>query len=136
MTVEEQAKVWEYLRTGRAMEELNLPIRGGRLDLRGFDAPQARVVRASRFGSMNVVETDPVVIAGAKWSRLDLTDAKLGGLRFHGCTIENCALGGADCDDWRLWETSVSDSTFRAAKMRGSALGGVGTNGARWSCPC
>jgi uncharacterized protein YjbI with pentapeptide repeats len=49
---------------------------------------------------------------------LDVVDA-----RFVDCELRNCRFTRGNCQDWRLWGTTVEDCSFDNADLRGSSLG-------------
>lgn len=60
---------------------------------------------------------------GARWVGVDLSYSRLRSFRFFNVHIEDCVFGGADCTDWRMWDSHVRDSSFQSAKLQGSNLG-------------
>jgi uncharacterized protein YjbI with pentapeptide repeats len=121
-------EVWKRLISGRPFWDLQLPTHEGRVDLRGFVAPEPAVERRTpQLGVLgNLAELE---IRAAKWKDIDFGRAKLGSLRFHNSQIENCCFEGAKCRDWRIWNTRVANTSFRSADLRDSALGGVASTG-------
>ena len=118
--------IWSRLLTGKPLEDLHLPVVDGRIDLRGLVAPEPAVLREYATLRANVKELQNlVVIRRGRWKNLDLSRSKLAHLRFHDSTIENCLFDEAKCADWRIWGTSVSNSSFRGADLREAALGGI-----------
>ncbi len=73
----------------------------GRLDLRGFVDPGHDADRR-----------EAISLDG-----LDFSGARLGPLWFTRRSITNCRFDGATFEDFRLWSTSISDSSFRGAKL-------------------
>lgn len=73
----------------------------GRLDLRGFVDPQPEAW-GRRLSDLE---------------RLDLSGARLGPTLFSERTISNCRFDGAVFADFRMWSTSVTDSSFRGADL-------------------
>jgi len=61
---------------------------------------------------------------------VDFSGSNLNNLRFFDCTIENCVFDKCKCKDWRMWGTTISDTSFDSADLRSAALGGV-QNGKR-----
>ncbi len=64
-----------------------------------------------------------VTLRGSKWTKIDFGYASLPHLRFHDASIVDCRFDAAVCDDWRLWNTEVSASTFSGASLRDASLG-------------
>jgi uncharacterized protein YjbI with pentapeptide repeats len=125
------AEVWSRLMSGRAVDDLGLPVVNGRTDLSGIAAPEPSVVREYVTLGANVKELgDLVVFRGRRWKKLDFSRGQLKSLRFFDCEIEDCCFDGADCSSWRMWGTSISNTSFKAADLRQAALGGV-DNGKR-----
>lgn len=54
---------------------------------------------------------------------MDFTGAKLSHLRFFNCRITDCCFNEAQCEDWRLWATDVSNTTFTGADLYSAVLG-------------
>jgi uncharacterized protein YjbI with pentapeptide repeats len=120
------SEVWSRLVSGRPLDDLGLPVVGGRVDLRGLAAPEPSTVRQYTTPTANVKELgNLVVIQGARWTNLDFTKGQLKSLRLHDSKIENCCFDGAKCSDWRIWGTSISNTSFKTADLRKAALGGV-----------
>jgi uncharacterized protein YjbI with pentapeptide repeats len=94
------------LKTGDDFSGLEIGEVDGRADLRGIalDSP------------------------GAEWNsvgleRVDFSYSSLSSLRLMDCAIESCLFDGASCADLRLWRSAISDSSFKGADLKGSALG-------------
>lgn len=120
------AEVWGRLVSGRPLDALGLPVVGGRVDLSGIVAPDPTTVRQYMTKTANVKEHgNLVVIEGVRWANLDFTKGQLESLRFIACKIDNCCFDGADCSDWRIWGTSISNTSFEKADLRHAVLGGV-----------
>jgi uncharacterized protein YjbI with pentapeptide repeats len=126
MTPDKQQEVWRRLVTGESLAGLGLGTVEGRIDLRGLQAPEPKVVQSWTFGTMDVArQTGIVVIKGARWEGLDLSGASLPELRFHDTSIENCRFDKAKCTSWRIWATTFHACSFLGANLSSSALGGV-----------
>lgn len=108
----------------RPLNGLGLSEHDGRIDLRSLPIPAPR--RLQRFEAAGwFVERlgDLVVLRGAHLQRLDFSGAQLQSLRIHDSVIKDCRFDRANCRDWRLWGTEVSDSSFANASLRESAVG-------------
>jgi uncharacterized protein YjbI with pentapeptide repeats len=44
-------------------------------------------------------------------------------MRFFSSSITGCVFYAADCEDWRLWDCQVSESSFEKANLSGAAMG-------------
>jgi uncharacterized protein YjbI with pentapeptide repeats len=96
----------------------------GRRDLRGLIVPDpsstgtlvAGGVEARTMGGLHEFR-------GARWRDLDLSHSRVSDLRFFGSEIAGCRFDGATCRDWRLWDSTVTDSSFARADLRDAALG-------------
>jgi uncharacterized protein YjbI with pentapeptide repeats len=121
----ELGDVWKVLTGKGTLASLDVPLIGGRKDLRGLRAP--RPTQGRRIGRA-IEMVGIVVIRGASWRGLDFANADLGSLRFFDCRIEDCIFDRAKCVDWRMWGTSISNCRFHNADLRTAALGGVDGN--------
>lgn len=135
MTIKELTERWRTPEGAALAQEALLALLGqqpmpaavghheGRVDLRGFAiAAPSRSTTAIVNGG-RVVSLDGVPeIRGGAWSGLDLSHAALPSLRFFGAEIRNCRFDKANCQDWRLWDSTVADSSFVGADLRHSAL--------------
>jgi uncharacterized protein YjbI with pentapeptide repeats len=97
----------------------------GRDDLRGIRLDEPTFVKSIPTGTGSTMEVMKgfLRVKGANWSSLDLTGAHLGNLRFFDSTVDDCVFDGADCNDWRLWNSRISNSSFVGANLRDAALG-------------
>ena len=60
-----------------------------------------------------------------KWRNLDFTGSKLNGIRFFGSEIRGCQFDDCQLQDFRVWTSRFSETSFRGASMQEAALGGV-----------
>lgn len=120
--------------TGRPLDNLPLARHEGRLDLRGLVLPSpVELGRHEVAGGTLRRLAGAFTVERAEWRGLDLSGARLQSLRFDKARIIDCVLDGADCRDWRLWDTTVERSSFRRADLRDSGLGGWSNRrGCRW----
>lgn len=108
------------------MSGLGLGTTEGRIDLRGLSAPAPTVVGEFAASVALVKEmSDFIIVRGSHWKGLDLSEGKLDKLRFHDSHIEGCRFDKASCQDWRLWGTSIVNTSFKRANLRKAVLGGV-----------
>ncbi|BFU45528.1 pentapeptide repeat-containing protein [Krasilnikovia sp. MM14-A1004] len=94
------------LRAGEALSGLGLEVVDGRFDLRGVTWAKAPAM------------WEDTVIEGIALDHADLRH-----LRFVDCELRNCRFAQANCQDWRLWGTTIEDCSFDHADLRGSSLG-------------
>ena len=119
-------KVWDRLIAGKSLVDLDLPSTNGRVDLRGLSATQPKVVRESATAGVHVTTLGNLIeLRSIHWKGIDFSDGRFKSLRFFNSTIENCSFERAVCQDWRMWGTAISRSSFRSADLRRSALGGI-----------
>lgn len=120
------------------LNDLPIAMHNGRLDLRGvsiaalgaerhFGAPPPPDARGAVGRFAGLVEPCDVALSlrGIELCDMDFSDSDLDGIRFFNCTIQNCVFDNASCDDWRMWATSVSDSSFASASLREASMGGA-----------
>jgi uncharacterized protein YjbI with pentapeptide repeats len=118
------AAVIDRLRSGRALDDLPLERHDGRLDLRGFVLPQPTRSNRRQVGRYFVQDLDELLeLSERTLERIDFAGAVLDHLRFFECRIDDCVFDRARLRDLRLWATDVSDTSFRGADLRSSALG-------------
>ncbi len=122
------ARIWSRLATGQSLTDLGLPTIDGRVDLRGLPAP--RVSSSERGRGIEELH-DLTEVRGARWCALNFSGADLESLRFFDARIDNCVFDGARCRDWRMWGTTLADTSLRSADLRDSALGGMADDGKR-----
>lgn len=108
--------------------ELPADLRGsqidGRTDVRGYRIPSPRTLRESHWRGLAITELAGVVKAsGTRWRSLDFSGAVMEHLRMEDLQVENCRFDRAVCTDLRLWRCDVTDSSFKRADLRNSALG-------------
>jgi uncharacterized protein YjbI with pentapeptide repeats len=125
------AEAWGRLITGQSLDGLALSTIDRRIDLRTLVVPGPSVVRQYTTTAANVKELRAIVIRGAQWRGIDFSNSQLDSLRFFDTIMDDCVFDGARCRGWRVWGSSISNTTFQKTDLRNSALGGVQQNGAR-----
>jgi pentapeptide repeat protein len=119
-------EAWDRLVQGRVLDDLSLGTRKGRVDLGGIALPDIAVLRRYQTDIADVAEVKPgAVIRGRKWQDLDFTGSKLNGIRLFDCEVQNCLFDECQLEDFRVWSSSFSETSFRSANLRKAALGGV-----------
>jgi uncharacterized protein YjbI with pentapeptide repeats len=114
-----RAQVREWLgKGGRAPKGIEL--HEGRIDLRGIELMG---LDRSVPGQGTRGSARDVMLTGVRWRRIDFSGANLQHLRLFSSTVEDCLFEDTPCDDLRLWDTTVTDSSFAKAKLRHSAIG-------------
>jgi uncharacterized protein YjbI with pentapeptide repeats len=119
-------EIWNRLTHRLAIDELALPIKNGRLDLRflhivethAIGSAQRRVAAIRALGGLTEIR-------GADWKSIDFSSGQLSGLRFFDCNVTDCVFDECRCHDWRVWGSVFTKTSFRAANLRGAVLGGV-----------
>jgi uncharacterized protein YjbI with pentapeptide repeats len=117
---------------------------GGRVDLRGFHAPQPRSVSradvaGSRAGSLPpgalAGKAELVELVGVPLRGLDLSGALLDRITIRDCVVEDCVLDEIRGHDLGIARSRVRDTSFRGADLQGAVLGpwrgGVGNEYSR-----
>lgn len=101
----------------------------GRADLRGLPFPDPHRLGAVQGGraSFTVIGGFPKFL-DARWHSIDLSGSIIRNARFVRAKLDDCLFDQANLEDWRLWNTTVINSSFVRADLRGSALG-TGTSG-------
>lgn len=126
MNADQNEEVWKRLIKGKVLDGLGLGVKDGRLDLSGLLAPEPAIAKTVRTPLAEVSVLDGITVLNQiTWESLDFSGAELNGLRFQNCNITDCVFNQCDCRDWRLWGTTVLNTTFSSADLRKSALGGV-----------
>lgn len=123
-------EAWQRLVNGKSLTDLPLQQKGGRIDLGGLVLTQPRVLRRTQTSLAQLNWTEPInIFRSAKLQDLDLTGSTLPLLHFTKCEISNCCFDRCDMRGLRLCGTTVRNSSFRAAKLRGNALGAATVTG-------
>lgn len=95
----------------------------GRIDLRGFALPSSKVVGSLSVGGIKAEKMDGIhEFHTTRWHAIDLSHARLSTVRFFGAVISDCRFDSAICLDWRLWDTTVVESSFAGSNLRDAAL--------------
>lgn len=112
------------LTKGKPIAGLPLDQHEGRVDLRGLPAPLPTRKRPHVTPRWFIHELgDFVEIKRGRLENLDLSGSRLDGWRFFESEIVNCRFDNARCQDWRLWATNVTDTSFVSANLRQAVLG-------------
>ncbi len=131
MTSNQTSELWKRLSQGRSLDGLTPAMNNGRVDARGLSVAPPSRGKTVRTPIADVRElTGRTVIRNATWKSIDFLGSNLDSIRFFDCTIENCVFDKCKCKDWRMWGTTISDTSFDSADLRSAALGGV-QNGKR-----
>ena len=127
-------EIWDRLFQGKPLVDLPIPTKDNRLLLEGVSLPDPTIVRkyqahlnaGSEKRAYNITEVQPnAFFQQRKWEDLDFSGDKLPGIMFMSCEIHNCKFDNCNLQTLRWWCTSISDSSFVGANLRGAALGGV-----------
>ncbi len=118
-------EVLKRLIRGEPLDGLGLHLKDGRIDLSGLVVPEPVARRTIRTAIADVVQLNVITVRGAAWRRLDFTGSRLNGLRLFDCGLSDCVFDKSSCQGWRIWSTTITDTSFRSTDLRGSALGAV-----------
>jgi uncharacterized protein YjbI with pentapeptide repeats len=125
-----KTEVWRRLVTGESLNELSLPTREGRIDLSGLALADPRVLERWQTTLADIARIEPTgVFRNAKLQNIDLTGSKLPSVHFTDCEISNCCFDRCDMPGLRLCATTIRESSFREANLRGIALGAASVTG-------
>jgi len=118
-------KIWKRLVAGEPLQGL-YPTIGGRIDLRGLCGPDPSVIRQFEIDNKGIKASEGFVeLRGVNLKGINFSNCRLDSLRFYDSTIEDCSFDSGRCQDWRLWRTTVLNTSFRNTDLRNSALGAV-----------
>jgi len=119
-----QAEVWKRLLSGESLDGLSLLVKAGRIDLSGFRLPEPRVVSRwqARLADVTEVEADRI-FRRVRWRDLDFSGSTLNSLQFYDSEITNCCFDRCRLGDFQPFATTIRDSSFRGADLRGAGLG-------------
>jgi uncharacterized protein YjbI with pentapeptide repeats len=123
-------EVWRRLVTGESLSELVLPKKEGRIDLSGLALDDPKVLERWQTTLAGVARIEPsAVFRNAKLQNLDLTGSELPSVHFTDCEVKNCCFDRCDMPGFRLNATTIRESSFRQANLRGIALGAASVTG-------
>src|SRR5712691_10574518 len=125
------SEIWERLRSGTPLDDLPLERVDGRVDLRGFTAPEDRrpTVATHEVGGLEFNELEgepPRSLDGVELVSLDLSGSDLEGILLADCRVRNCRFDGASLAGAGMWLTAVEDSTFVGANLDHAQIGAWG----------
>lgn len=118
-------EIWERLSRGRSLADLALGSKDGRVDLRGLMLTDPSILRQYQTTIAAITEVETRKVSAVKWHNLDFTGSKLSTLRFVDCEVINCVFDECELRDLRVWSTTFTDCSFKAANLRGAMLAGV-----------
>lgn len=121
MTRENLNEVWNRILKGKTVNDCH--VLDGRINLMNLDVRKSSKPEGWGLFAKKINELKEINLRS-----LDLTGSKLKGLIFIECTIHNCIFDQAECQDWKMWATTVEDCTFKNADLRRSSLGGMYNN--------
>jgi uncharacterized protein YjbI with pentapeptide repeats len=125
-----KTEVWRRLVTGESLGDLLLPKKEGRIDLSGLVLDNPRILEKWQTSLADVARIEPnAVFRNAKLENLDLTGSKLRSVHVMDCEIRNCCFDRCDMSGLKLSATTIHESSFRQANLRGIALGAASVTG-------
>ena len=117
-------EVFERLIAGVPLSDLQLGEHEGRIDLRGLHAPDVIKEQLPPFRNWSLQKLKGALeFRNARWDSMDLSGSHLKYARFFDSQITNCRFDYSDCQDWGLWGTDVTKTTFIAANLSNAVLG-------------
>ena len=117
-------EVFQRLMANKPLHDLKLGECNNRVDLRGICAPEISKKDLPPFRNWALQRVSGnIILQKAHLEGIDFTGAKLAHLRFFNSRITDCCFDDAQCEDWRLWATDISDTTFIAAELDSAVLG-------------
>jgi uncharacterized protein YjbI with pentapeptide repeats len=128
MNKNSRMEAWYRLAQGKPVDDLKLDFRGGRIDLSGLrvaePTPGKRfLIQIAGLTEEVTLLKDLTLVRGVNWSGLDFSRARLDYVRIIDSSIQDCVFDQCSFKDGGLWGTTISNSSFRGADLRGSALG-------------
>jgi uncharacterized protein YjbI with pentapeptide repeats len=119
-------EIWDRLLRNKPLSGLPVETRSGRVNLGAVELPAPSLLRRAHVHGVTLNELMPgAIIQGAEWQSIDFTGSKLGSIRFFDCDIRDCLFDNCQLKDWRVWGTTISQSSFKGANLMKSALGAV-----------
>jgi uncharacterized protein YjbI with pentapeptide repeats len=117
-------EVLERLRRGARLDGLQLGEHQGRIDLRGMTVPTTAPRQTSTTSGWVLQHlSGQVVFDGIRLVGLDFSQGFLQSMRFFRSALVDCRFDGAACQDWRLWATDLSNTSFDRTDLRKAVLG-------------
>ena len=124
--VNQEVELWKRLIESKPLDGLGLATKEGRVDLSRLRLPEPTVAKELSTSIAEVaVLSGQTKLKGVRWDRLDFTGSRLNGLLLFDCEITDCIFDDCKCQEWGLWATVVSSTSFRFADLRKAALGGI-----------
>jgi len=117
-------EVLERLGRGAGLDGLDLGEHQGRIDLRGIAVPapaKSQMSTRSEWALQHL--SGQLVFDGVRLHGLDFSQGLLESIRFFRSAIVDCRFDGSACQDWRLWATDLSKTSFVRADLRKAVLG-------------
>lgn len=119
-------EIWDRLFQGKSLDNLSLEKTEGRINLRGLSMPAPAVVRKYQVAGYSLNQIEPGAhFVGAKWKDLDFTGSELKSVRFFDSELRNCVFENCQMQDFRVWSSKITETSFKGADLKKSALGGV-----------
>jgi uncharacterized protein YjbI with pentapeptide repeats len=123
-------EAWQRLVNGSSLTGMSLPGKDGRIDLRGLALPEPKVIQRWQRPLADIAQIEPNgIFRHAKLQDLDLSGGELTSVHFVESEIRNCRFDRCDLRGLRLCATTISESSFRGANLRDTALGAATVQG-------
>ena len=106
------------LATGR-LADVAFGMHDGRLDLRGFVDPSIERYQRWLRGlqDRSIAVDHPGNMSAGNLDHVDFSGAKFDSLQFLRKGMNNCRFDGVDFRDFRLWSSTVSNTSFRGTRF-------------------
>jgi uncharacterized protein YjbI with pentapeptide repeats len=119
-----QSEIWQRLLRGTSLDDLSLPRKEGRIDLRGWQLPEPKVIASWETKLAHVTQVEPDrIFRHAEWRNLDFSNSTLNSLQFYDSDITNCRFEKCYLRNFQPFASSIRDSSFKGAHLRGAGLG-------------
>lgn len=117
-------EIFHRLVANKPLHDLKLGEFNKRIDLRGICVPEVSEHELPPFRNWRLQRlSGHLTFKNAVLEGMDFTGAKLPHLRFFNSRITDCCFDEARCEDWRLWATDISSTTFAGADLYSVVLG-------------
>jgi uncharacterized protein YjbI with pentapeptide repeats len=123
-------EAWKRLVDGESLKGLPISKKNGRVDLRGIELPEPKILERWQTALANVERFEPNgIFYSTNLQNLDFTGSKLSSLHFSDCEIRNCCFDHCNLRGLRLRATTIGECSFQGADLSGTPLGVASVTG-------